>query len=84
MDPRDIRSEHCARRFRVYFWRRPLPEQGWTSDEWEADTNDVREALAWAEEQRPVRGDYVLYAVITAPELTLVQLAGIDPVRPTP
>lgn len=36
------------------------------------------------EEQRPERGDYVLYAVVTSErdELGLVQLAGTDPTDP--
>lgn len=76
MDPRDQTWQHDATRFRVYF--RSHPDR---SDEWELDSTDVRDVIAWAEDQRPLRGDYVLYAVVPGhpPELGLVQIAGTDP-----
>jgi hypothetical protein len=63
--------------FRVHFWK------GNSSDEWDLiGCQNVREALAWADENAGAERSYTLYAVIDTGELlTVVRLFGVDPNR---
>jgi hypothetical protein len=79
VDPRDQTWELSADRFRVYFWSSPRHPESWVSDEWEVESSDVREVVAWADSHRSARGDYVLYAVAPFDGLGLIKLAGTDP-----
>jgi hypothetical protein len=82
VDPRDVWFEVDPAAFRVYFWNPPTSSRaGWLSDEWRLDeTRDVAEVLAWANETSSGRL-FVLYAEqLEKGHVTLVRLAGEDPV----
>jgi len=63
--------------YRVYFWR------GSSSYEYELrGCHNVREAIAWAEENAGAERSFTLYAVVDrGNERGLVRLFGIDPTR---
>jgi hypothetical protein len=89
VDPRDITRQIETPRYRVYFWTRmplqpgiPADVSSYRSDEYElTGASDVREALAWAEQNANGR-EYTFHAVVrVAGEKMLVDLAGVDPTR---
>jgi hypothetical protein len=81
VDPRDTRWELDHPRYRVYFWQRhgDRPDSGWAGEEWEVAGADVREVLAWAD-QDEARRAYTVYACCTSGgEPGLIRLHGTDP-----
>ncbi len=92
VDPRDVSGTYETPAYRVYFWKRPivaaLPEGVredqvmYGSYEYElTGCHNVREALAWAEENAGADRSFTLYACISTEETTLVRLFGIDPTK---
>lgn len=94
VSPQDVSWGSDLPAYRVYFWKKPtltsaLPE-GATEDrlihsvfEYElTGCNNVREALAWADENAGAERSYTLYATVDrSGECGLVRLFGIDPTK---
>jgi hypothetical protein len=90
IDPRDQTGAVERPSYRVYFWKPPPSARGesqvgrlYTSDEYQLDgCRNVREALAWADENAGPGRSYTLYAVTPADNgITLSRLFGVDPTR---
>ncbi|HET7648166.1 MAG TPA: hypothetical protein VFK17_06315 [Gaiellaceae bacterium] len=94
VSPQDVSWSRDVPVYRVYFWKRPpLPASApdgvtedrlvWTAFEYElTECLNVREALAWADENAGHDRSYTLYAVSDrAGERGLIRLFGIDPTK---
>lgn len=91
VDPTDNHHTFDAPAYRVYFWKRPvvatLPEgireeqMLYTSWEYElTECHNVREAIAWADENVGAGRTYTLYARIELGDRrVMIRLFGIDP-----
>lgn len=71
--------------YRVHFWKRPSSGEGhvYFAAEYElSGCRNVREALAWADENVGPDRTYTLYIAVLVGELrALVRLFGVDPTR---
>jgi hypothetical protein len=92
VDPRDTSWEVSLPAYRVYFWKRragsvpegvPTERVGYSSREFElTGFHNIREVLAWADENAGSDRTYTLYAVVSrGEERGLVRLYGVDPTR---
>lgn len=85
IDLRDTEMEEYMPVYRVYFWERPsypgVPAEltGYKVDEYEiAGAADVREVLAWAEDNAGPNRTFTVYAMF---DLCEIRLFGRDPTR---
>ncbi len=90
VDPRDTRWSINLPAYRVYFWKKgtgpvghPEDRVGHMAYEYELSScHNVREALAWADENAGNDRTYTLYAVCSrGDDNGLVRLFGIDPTK---
>ena len=92
--PTDVNWSFDAPAYRVYFWKRPVLETPrppgisedrliYTSYEYElTECHNVREALAWADENVGPDRTYTLYATVMAGEKrALIRVFGVDPTK---
>jgi hypothetical protein len=91
VDPRDTNWTIDSPVYRVYFWKRGTAPAGHPPDrvghiafEYElSECHNVREALAWADENAGSERSYTLYAAVAKGDSRgLVRLFGVDPTKP--
>jgi hypothetical protein len=87
VDPRETEREDYNPVYRVYFWERGsnpgIPDEfiGYTSYSYElSGAADIREVLAWAEENAGPKRTFTVYAILDRCE---IRLLGSDPTRGT-
>jgi hypothetical protein len=85
VDPRETEREEYDPTYRVYFWEHlsfsavPSEHTGYKSEEYELlQVADVREVLAWAEDNAGPDRTFTIYAVLDRSE---IRLFGQDPTR---
>jgi hypothetical protein len=79
MSPQDVNWRSDLPAYRVHFWK------GSSAYEYElTECHNVREAIAWAEENAGADRSYTLYAVVDRDSTRgLVRLFGVDPTKHT-
>ena len=85
VDPRDTEREDYDPTYRVYFWEHlsypvvPPQHTGYKSEEYELlQAANVREVLAWGEDNAGPNRTFTVYAVLDRCE---IRLFGQDPTR---
>ncbi|WP_461153459.1 hypothetical protein [Saccharopolyspora tripterygii] len=93
VDERDVSIEDDHPVFRVHLWSPTAPAAqvpperiGWWNDSYELRECDVHDAIAWAQDNVPEDGRYVLQACHRREDgrLAAIVLAGREPTRPDP
>lgn len=82
VDREDVSWTFDLPTYRVTFWEKK-DERVYASSSYDlVDWHNVREVVAWADENAPPRRHYTVYALVhVAENIALIRLFGIDPTK---